>query len=223
LKALREQAENFDPQLMTKAYIEFYQFVFVDSAKREYYQIRSQEAKTKDFALDSFFLSTWREWIKQYVLTNLVQVISGVNERTLEQIRAITAQGLSDGLNPNEIGKLLRKLVGSKSRAVAIARTEGTSANNMGTKRSAEDWEIQTGTRLYKVWIHSGNPRDPRPAHISAQNKPIPKEDSFSINGFSLEFPGDQRGPLSERINCLCSHSYLSERLARKRFPQAFE
>lgn len=223
LKTLREQAVNFDPQIMVDAYVNFYQYVFVDSAKRGYYQIRSQEAMTKEIGLDSFFLSTWREWIKQYVLNNLATVIAGVNQRTLEQIREVTDQGLADGLNPFQLSKLLRKEVGSKARALAIARTEGTTANNMGTKRSAEDWQIQTGTRLFKVWIHSGNPRDPRPAHIAAQNKPIPKESDFVINGALLEFPGDQKGPLSERVNCLCSHAYLSERLARKRFPNAFE
>jgi hypothetical protein len=97
LKALRDQAESYDPDIMINAYIEFYQYVFVDSAKREYYQIRSQEAKVKDFQLDGFFLSTWRIWIKQYVLSNLLTVISGVNERTTAQIREITAQLISEG------------------------------------------------------------------------------------------------------------------------------
>lgn len=223
LEALRKQAENFDPQLMTDAYIKFYQYVFVDSAKREYSRIRKQERKQKDFSLDGFFLSTWRAWIKEYVLTDLVQIIAGVNENTLRQIREVTAQGVQDGLNPTALANKIREFVGSKSRSLAIAKTEGTTANNMGTKRSAEDWELQTGTNLYKIWIHSGSVRDPRPAHISAQNKPIPKSDLFSINGKAMEFPGDKRGGAEENINCLCTHSYLSERLARKRYPSSFE
>lgn len=216
------QAENFDPQLMTDAYIRFYQIVFVDSAKREYAQIRRQEAQKKDFSLDNFFLSTWKAWIKEYVLTDLVQIIAGVNDNTLRIIREITAQGIQDGLNPTSLAKKLRESVGSKSRALAIAKTEGTTANNMGTKRSAEDWEIQTGTKLYKIWIHSGSYKDPRLAHLNAQNKPIPKENNFSINGKEMEFPGDKKGGLGEIVNCLCTHSYLSERLARKRYPDFF-
>lgn len=223
LKTLRLQAENFNPQLMVDAYIEFYQKVFVDSAKREYSQIRKQEALRKDFLLDGFFLRTWSEWIKQYVLNNLMTIIAGVNENTLNQIREVTAQGIQDGLNPSQLAKLLYKEIGSKARALAIAKTEGTTANNMGTKRSAEDWELQTGTRLYKIWIHSGSVKDPRPEHINAQNKPIPKENFFSINGTAMEFPGDKRGGAAELINCLCSHAYLSERLARRRYPQYFE
>lgn len=216
------QAENFDPQLMTDAYIRFYQIVFVDSAKREYAQIRRQESQKKDFSLDGFFLSTWKAWIKEWVLQNCVEIISGVNQRTLDLIRRITAESIAEGLNPTESAKRLIDLIGSKARAQAIARTEGTTANNMGTKRSAEDWEIQSGTRLYKVWIHSGNYKDPRPAHLNAQNKPIPKESNFSINGKEMEYPGDKKGGLEELVNCLCGHTYLSERLARKRYPDYF-
>lgn len=216
------QAENFDPQLMTDAYIRFYQIVFVDSAKREYAQIRRQEAQKKDFSLDSFFLSTWKAWIKEWVLQNGVEIISGVNQRTLDQIREVTAESISLGLNPTESSKRLVDLIGSKARALAIAKTEGTTANNMGTKRSAEDWEIESGTKLYKIWIHSGSYKDPRPAHLNAQNKPIPKENNFSINGKEMEFPGDKKGGLGEIVNCLCTHSYLSERLARKRYPDFF-
>lgn len=223
LEALRRQAipNQFNPQIMTNAYIEFYQYVYSDSATRQYYQIRENE-KTKDFILNDFFLTTWKAWIKTYVETELVQVIAGVNQRTLEAIRTITAQGIADGLNPFQLAKLLRKEIGNKARSLAIARTEGTTANNMGTKRSAEDWQIQTGETLYKIWIHSGNARDPRPAHIQAQSKPIPKQQYFVINGSQMEFPGDKSAPLSELVSCLCTHTYLSERLAKKRFPDSF-
>ena len=222
LNTLKAQAVRFDPDLMKNAYIEFYQYVFVDSAKREYSRIRKQEAQTKDFTLDSFFLSTWREWIKQWVLDNLLQVIAGVDENTTGKIREITASAIEQGLSPSDTADLLVKEIGSRSRALAIAKTEGTTANNMGTKRSAEDWELQTGTKLYKVWIHSGSYRDPRIAHINAQRKPIPKVELFNINGIGMEFPGDKRGGAGEIINCLCTHSYLSERLAKKRYPDSF-
>lgn len=222
LNALKAQAVSFDPKLMTDAYIEFYQYVFVDSAKREYDQIRKQEFQKKDFTIDSFFLSTWKAWIRQYVLDNLVTVIAGVNSNTLEQIREVTAQNIELGLSPTESAKNLIQLIGKKSRALAIAKTEGTTANNMGTKRSAEDWELQTGTPLYKVWIHSGSYKDPRISHINAQNKPIPKAELFNIDGKGMEFPGDKRGGASEIINCLCTHAYMSERLARKRYPDSF-
>ena len=97
---LEKQAETWSPQLMVDAFVEYYQFVFVDSAKREYSQIRAQEAQVKDFQLNDFFLRTWSVWIKNWVNENLVQVIAGVNQNTLEKIREITAQGLEDGLNP---------------------------------------------------------------------------------------------------------------------------
>lgn len=223
LEVLRKQSENFDPELMQNAYIEFYQAVFTDSATRQFRIIRAQEARTKAEVVDSFFLSTWRVWIKEWVLQNLLEIIAGVNENTANQIREITAQGIADGLNPTDLAKLIFDKVGSRSRALAIARTEGTTANSLGSKRSAEDWQIQTGETLYKIWIHSGNPRDPRPSHILAQNKPIPKASNFVIDGVPMEYPGDKKAPASQLINCLCSTVYLSERLARKRYPEAFE
>lgn len=222
LDVLRKQATNFDPLLMQNAYIRFYQEVFVDSARREYNLIRKQESQTKA-EIESFFLSTWRAWIKEWVNQNLLQIIAAVNDNTLNLIRQITSEGIADGLTSTDLASKLYDLVGSRSRALAIARTEATTANNMGTLRSSEDWELQTGVRLYKVWIHSGNPTDPRISHIAAQNKPIPKENNFTIDGISMQFPGDKRGGAGQTINCLCTHTYLSERLARKRFPKSFE
>lgn len=222
-KALQEQAVNYDPQIMVNAYIEFYQFVFVNAASSQHKRLRAQEASTKDFEVTGFFLSTWKSWIKEWVLKNQLAVIAGVNENTLEQIRQITAESIELSQNTTTLQKKLIELVGSKSRALAIARTEGTRAYNMGTKRSAEDWAIQSGITMYKIWIHSGNPRDPRLTHINAQNKPIPREANFSIGGVSMEMPGDPRGGLGNIVNCSCTSSYLSERLARKLYPKSFE
>tara|TARA_R110000772_G_scaffold145504_1_gene255481 strand:+ start:26366 stop:27106 length:741 start_codon:yes stop_codon:yes gene_type:complete len=220
-RALEEQAINPNPLIMNQAYIEFYQYVFVDSASREYNSIRKREMATKA-AIDSFFLSTWREWIKQWVNNNMLEVIAGVNTRTFEKIREITAQGIEDGLNPSQLAKQLKKLIGSKARALAIAKTEGTAANNMGTERSAEDWQIQTGTRLYKIWIHSGNNKEPRISHLLAEGKPIPKEERFIIDDARMLYPGDKSAPVGQLVNCLCTTVYLSERLARKRYPDSF-
>ena len=223
LKTLQTQATNYDPQYMIDAYFRYYEKVFIRSASRGYQLIQKMEREEKDFIPSGFFLTTWREWIRQWVLDNLMPIIAGVNENTLKIIQEITAKGIEDGLNPGQLAKLLRSQVGSKARALAIARTEGTTANNMGTLRSSEEWERQTGETLYKIWIHSGNPRDPRRAHIDAQNKPIPKGDQFLINGKLMTMPGDKTAGPSETISCLCTHLYMSERRARKRYPEAFK
>jgi hypothetical protein len=227
-KALLAQAKEFDERIMIEAYIEFYQYVFSDAAKRAYYQIRALE-KTKDFAMSDFFLSTWRNWIGQWVKDNLGQHIQNVNDTTRGIINDVLAEASELGLNPFQTEKQLSKIVGSRSRARAIAITEGTKANNMGQKRSGEDYAAVTGLTLYKVFIHSGNPREPRLSHIMAQGKPIPKDEPFNIEGILLDTPGnpipgqDRKNVARQVINCGCTVSYISERFARKRFPDAFE
>lgn len=221
-EALIRQVEGYNPNIMVNAYIDFYQFVFVKSAAKEHKRIREQEAKTKDFEVSGFFLETWKSFIKDWVLQNQMKIIAGVDEYTLRLIREITADGIEKGLNPATIAKNLIELVGSKSRALAIARTEGTRAYNLGTKRSAEDWQMVSGDVLYKLWIHSSVKKDPRLSHIQAQNKPIPKNDLFNIGGIGMEMPGDPRGGADNVINCGCTTIYISERLAKKRFPDSF-
>lgn len=228
LKALKDQAkENPDPKVMQDAYVEFYSIVFVDAAKRGYYQVREME-KTKDFLLDEFFLSTWREWIKVWVIQNLAWKIQIVNTHTIEIIQQILGESIELGLNTFQIQDRLTEVVGSRSRARAIAITEATTANNMGLRRSADDFESVTGVRIMKLFIHSGNPKEPRLSHITAQNKPIYKEEAFNIEGVLLDSPGNPlpgqnpKQVARQVINCGCAVSYVSERFARRRFPDAF-
>lgn len=227
LEALKDQAKDFDEQRMIDAYITFYQYVFPDAAKRGYYQIRDLE-KTKDFSMSSFFLNTWRAWIGQWAKDNLGQHIQNVNDTTRKIINDTLAKASELGLNPFQTEKMVAEIVGSKARAKAIAITEGTKANNMGQKRSGEDYAAVTGLTLYKVFIHSGNPREPRLSHILAQGKPIPKDQPFNLEGVLLDTPGNpipgqnQKDVARQVINCGCTVSYISERFARKRFPDSF-
>ena len=221
-KALKEQAKPvFDPEPMKRAYIEFYQYVFVDSAKREWNQIRIQNPR-KAFVPDGFFLATWKEWIKLWVVDNLGWLIQDVNNNTRSQIQSILADSLEVGLQPFEIADRLERLIPKRSRALAIARTEGTRANNMGKERSAEDWERETGATLFKKWVHGGS-REPRPEHVSqGSSKPIPKGDLFPLGG-GMTKPGDPNGGASQTINCSCTIVYMQESYVRQYYPDAIQ
>ena len=224
--ALKLQAKpNPSPLPMQEAYITFYQKVFVDSAKKEFDRIR-QDNKEKAFVPSDFFLNTWREWIKDWVLQNLGTLIAGVNNTTLEQIQKILGDGLEQGLNPFQLERLLLQEIPNIARARAIARTESTRAYNEGKKRSADDWAKQTGTQLWKLWIHGGA-REPRFQHIQAQNKPIPANGFFDFitpkgEIVLMDKPGDINGGPSQTINCSCVVVYVSEAYARRNFPEWF-
>jgi hypothetical protein len=223
--ALKLQAKpNPSPLPMQEAYIKFYQTVFVESAKQEFNRIR-QDNREKAYVPDDFFLNTWREWIKEWVLQNLGNLITGVNDNTLEQIQKILGEGIEQGLNPFQIERLLLEQIPNIARARAIARTESTRAYNEGKKRSAEDWAKQTGTTLWKLWIHGGS-REPRFQHIQAQDKPIRADQPFVFTTKGVEVfmdkPGDQKGGAAQTINCSCVVVYISESYALRNFPNAF-
>jgi hypothetical protein len=224
-EALKLQARpNPSPLPMQEAYIKFYQKVFVDSAKKEFDRIR-QDNQEKAYVPNDFFLNTWREWIKDWVLQNLGTLISGVNDTTLKQIQEILADGIEKGLNPFQLERLLLKQIPNVARARAIARTESTRAYNEGKKKSADDWAKQTGTSLWKIWIHGGA-KEPRFQHILAQDKPIRADQPFVFTTKGVEVfmdkPGDIKGGAAQTVNCSCVVVYISESYARRNFPNAF-
>jgi hypothetical protein len=225
-EALKLQSKpNPSPLPMQKAYIDFYTVVFVESATKEFNRIR-QDNREKAFVPDDFFLNTWKEWIKDWVLQNLSQLIFDVNTNTDNKIKQIIAEGLEAGLNPFQIERLLLEQIPDPKRARAIARTESTRAFNEGKKKSAQDWANQTGTNLWKIWIHGGA-KEPRFQHIQAQNKPIPANSFFEFTSpkvgiVQMDKPGDINGGAAQTVNCSCVVVYVSERYARRNFPDAF-
>ena len=208
LNALKEQAKSFDPNVMKNAYIEFYQNAFVDAATREFNRIRVMNRK--DFIPDGFFLQTWRAWIGSYVVTNLGGMIRDVNENTSAKIKIVLGEAAELGLNPFETAQYLTDIIGDAKRALGIARTEGTRANSIGKERSSQDWANETGTELFKLWVHGGS-REPRLDHIAmGQNRPIRKDESFSLGG-GMRYPGDPAGGGSQTVNCSCTVVYMSQ------------
>ena len=224
-EALKDQAKPVVPLLpMQDAYVKFYQAVFVDSATKEFNRIR-QDNREKKFLPDDFFLSTWLEFIKNWVIVNLGQLIFDVTDTSQKKVNEIVAQGIADGLTPRQIEELLVDQIPDIKRARAIARTEATRAYNEGKKRSAQDWANETGTPLWKIWIHGGA-KEPRIQHIQAQNKPVRFNQPFVFftNGVQvlMDKPGDLNGGAAQTINCSCVVVYVSESYARTYFKDTF-
>jgi len=224
--ALKLQARDNVPLLpMQEAYIKFYQAVFLDSATKEFNRIR-QDNREKKFLPDGFFVSTWLEFIKNWVILNLGQLIFDVTDNTQNKVNEIVAQGIQEGLNPKQIEERLLREIPDIKRARSIARTEATRAYNQGKKKSAQDWANQTGTQLWKLWIHGGA-KEPRIQHILAQNKPIRFDQPFvfNTNGVQvfMDIPGDLNGGAAQTINCSCVVVYVSESYARRNFADSFK
>ncbi len=220
-EALKLQARENVPLLpMQEAYIKFYQTVFIDSATKEFDRIR-QDNREKKFLPDDFFVRTWLEFIKNWVIQNLGQLIFDVTDTTQNRVNEIVAQGIEEGLNPRQIEDRLIQQIPDIKRARAIARTESTRAYNEGKLKSAIDWANETGTQLWKIWIHGGA-KEPRIQHIQAQNKPIRADQPFVFfnNGVEvlMDKPGDINGGAAQTVNCSCVVIYVSESYARRYF-----
>jgi hypothetical protein len=216
--ALREQAKfPMDEQPMINAYVDYYTFVFLDAATREFNRIRV--TNQKEFIPDGFFLATWRAWIGNWVFTNLGEQIKNVNNTTLKFIKEVLAEGIEQGLQPFQMAKQIQAKIVNKARALAIARTEGTRANAMGKERSARDWATETGQTLWKIWVHGGS-AEARQDHIEMQNKPYRANQLFPVGG-GMDKPGDPRGGAEQVINCSCTVVYVSQDYVNEYFPEA--
>ena len=220
-EALKLQAKENVPLLpMQEAYIKFYQTVFVDAATKEFNRIR-QDNREKKFLPDNFFMSTWFEFIKIWVIQNLGQLIFDVTATTQNKVNEIVSQGIEQGLNPMQIEERLLEQIPDIKRARAIARTESTRAYNEGKMRAAIDWANETGTQLWKIWVHGGD-KEPRIQHIQAQNKPKRFDQPFVFitdgTEVLMDKPGDINGGAAQTVNCSCVVVYVSESYARRNF-----
>ena len=220
-EALKLQAKENVPLLpMQEAYIKFYQTVFVDSATKEFNRIR-QDNREKKFLPDNFFVATWLEFIKNWVIANLGQLIFDVTATTQSRVNEIVSQGIQEGLNPMQIEDRLIQQIPDIKRARAIARTESTRAYNEGKMKAAIDWANETGTQLWKIWIHGGA-KEPRIQHIQAQNNPkrFDQPFVFTNNGVQvlMDKPGDLNGGPAQTVNCSCVVVYVSESYVRRNF-----
>jgi hypothetical protein len=211
---------------MTKAYENVYNYIGVNSAKKEYLRIKKQEGLKAD-PIINLLLNTWAEWMRGYVIANLGFLIANVTKNTQDTINKALQDSLEAGETRSQTMKrIYQYTLGEigKRRARVIARTETTRATNVGKRKSAEDWSVMNGGEtMYKKWIHIPTPNF-RTFHLSeGKEPPIPANDLFVVNnpkgGVNMMLqPGDASAPGNQTINCNCTTIYMSERFARRNY-----
>lgn len=172
----------------------------------------------------NFFLNNWLDFMTNYILANMAQRVSGINETTRKKIQETIAIGNNLGLTTEKMSTFLRQRIGTfnRYRATMIARTEIAEAANIAKEKSSEDWEQETGENLYKMWIHR-YARSPRHWHEDLDNgKAIPKPDKFTVTNpntgttVQMDRPHDPAGGAENSINCSCVVVFVSESYARR-------
>lgn len=145
------------------------------------------------------------EWVAQFGGDH----ITSISSTTLDDIRAIVQNGVSEGLSEREIAQQIANVAPTKSasRAQTIARTETHAAANATMQRTAKEMRVE----MLKEWVPAGSRT--RDAHERAgrdygDGNGIPLDDPFIVDGERLRYPGDPAGSPENVINCRCAVVY---------------
>lgn len=139
-------------------------------------------------------------WLEDYAL----QQATTINGTLKETARRVLIDAFEEGLGERETAKRLAAKVGGSTASTArIARTEIHTAANIGSDEAAKS----TGVDMVKEWATTEDSRA-RPTHVEADGQRREMDEPFSVGGYSLDFPGDPKGPAREIINCRCVALY---------------
>ena len=95
-----------------------------------------------------------------------------------------------------------------KWEAMRIARTETTFTASASAAKVSESSLVQQ----QKTWYSGGYDGVTRDTHIDMDNVTVDAEEDFIVGGSRMAYPGDQRGPAEEVINCRCRIAYTSKK-----------
>lgn len=142
------------------------------------------------FDLQRLEIQKWIDW-------KLEKSALEVNKVTRDAIQEAVKEGESIPDIADRIRGLFEETY--KHRAETIARTEVISANNKASLEGMRQCGIKT-----KTWLAALDERT-REAHAAADGQTVNIDESFSVGGESLDFPGDPKGSPGNIINCRCT------------------
>lgn len=203
-----------DPKVFRLPIVRAYEMIGQLAAKREYFYIRDQEKVIIDFLIDK-----WRKIFYDYSVNYAYRISNELSETTREEIRKALLYATEHNLNADQTASYIRKEVQNKisrARSVTIARTETTTASNLGKDTGARTWLAEQNQKGYKQWLGRNDSRE-RHSHRATNNEIVPLDDKWTLTddkGVSVQcgLPGETTLPANERINCRCTFLVMSER-----------
>lgn len=142
--------------------------------------------------------------IGKFVDAKPIRLSRQVNETTMEAVKSAITEGVKAGDSVPEIEDRVREAFGDaldpNLRPALIARTETADAASFASVEAMK----QSGVVDKKEWLATEDELV-RPMHKAADGQKVGLEDSFSVGGEPLRWPGDtDRGSPANVINCRC-------------------
>lgn len=146
--------------------------------------------------------------VRDYISIYGGDKITAVAKTTIDQIADAISEGIREGLSEREIAKSIRAVAPTKSasRAQTIARTESHQAANYSAQATVE----ALGLNLKKEWVPAFESERSRPEHQEMAGTVVELNESFTVDGEELRYPGDPAGSAGNVINCRCAVVYVA-------------
>jgi hypothetical protein len=125
-----------------------------------------------------------------------------ISENTMKIVRDLLMGAEFDNQTVEEITQsLIGKLTDFEQfRCRLIARTETAKVENWGQVEGYRETEFVNT----KIWLCSFVP-DSREAHKVADGQEVSLDDSFTVDGQAMDYPGDPAGDAGNVCNCICT------------------
>ena len=137
-----------------------------------------------------------------------------------KRVRNAVTQGIMQGESVYDIGKrLTNELTASNaSKMDMFARTAVTGAQNAGRIERLHEAE-KMGIKVRKKWLSAHDDRV-RDTHAALDGQEVDVDKPFTIDGMTIDYPGDPTAPPELVYNCRCTMIYVYPEY-QKNEPQA--
>ena len=130
--------------------------------------------------------------------------IAHLGDDAWNAVRTSMLEGFKNGESiPKLSARIRREGRLTASRARTIARTEIISASNAGSFQGAKVAPPSIRPRT-KEWLATGDDRT-RESHLEADGQVVDLDDTFTVGGAQMRYPGDEHAPAEEIVNCRCT------------------
>lgn len=171
---------------------------------------RIEAGKATDDIFDDLITEEMRKYLERWSGITITAVGDTSKQILSDLIKEITREMLDDeGTVTTAITAFRDRLESEwhkakRYRIERIVRTEVNRASNYGAMRGAAITAEQMGVTLEKVWL-SAFTGESRQTHKEASGQTVGLNESFTVGGEKLSYPGDPAGSPGNTINCLCS------------------